>query len=407
MPGISEVITFMLALQGFGVDADPKAPTADAVLAYAVEDADVVLHVDVAAIGPRNYKVLAALPDDPLVKANADLLAMAKKIKANVEGVRGMSKAVTGLDPITDISSVTLFVDLVPDADPVMMAVARGRFPADFVKKLSSVAGGTAGTVDGRATLEVDAKTFIGTTKDGVLIVGPKTWVTPRIDNDWKKPARKKGSSWATIAKQLDSKPFLLAAAKLDDKAATWAAKQAGENFAADLIRGHELAIVALHRDGVAFHWKDRTKAGLDRVAMLTDGAIELTRAMHIAPRGFAKIALAAVDSYKGKDKDADALIAHKADIVKIVDAYTGDGKFKVSIAKDAKARTLTMRATGKSLSEVVPTAALVPLVVIGLLTEERAAPPPPPPPATTPAKPAKPIKPRPSGGVPTPPKKK
>jgi hypothetical protein len=395
MPGISEVITFMLALQGFGIDANPKAPSADAVLAYAVEDADVVLHVDVTAIGPRNYKALVALPDDPLVKANPDLLAMVKKVKANVEGVRGMSKAVTGLDPVNDLSSVTVFLDVVPDKEPTFLVVARGKIPSDFVKKLSTVSGGTTGDIDGRATVEVDAQTFVGTTKDGVLIVGPKSWVTPRVDDDWKKPARKKGSAWAAIAQRLDDKPFALAALKLDDKTAKWAAKEADEPFLADLITGHELAVLALHSDGVTFQWKDKTKAGLDRVAMLSDGVVEMTRAMHVAPRGFAKIFLAAIDSYKGKDKDADELIKHKGDILKLVEAYTGDGKFKVAVDKDAKAKSLTVRATGKSLSDVVPAAALLPAMGFLVFSRESSSSVQAMPPATAvPAKPAKPVTP-------------
>jgi hypothetical protein len=394
MPGISEVITFMLALQGFGIDANPKAPAADAVLAYAVEDADVVLHVDVTAIGPRNYKALIALPDDPLVKANPDLLAMVKKVKANVEGVRGMSKAVTGLDPVNDLSSVTVFLDVVPDKEPTFLVVARGKIPADFVKKLSSVAGGTAGDIDGRATIEVDPQTFVGTTKDGVLIVGPKAWVTPRVDDDWKKPARKKGSAWASIAQRLDDKPFALAALKLDDKTAKWAAKEADEPFLADLITGHDLAVLALHSDGVTFQWKDKTKAGLDRVAMLSDGVVEMTRAMHVAPRGFVKMFLAAIDSYKGKDKEADELIKHKADILKLVEAYTGDGKFKVAVDKDAKAKSLTVRATGKSLSDVVPAAALLPAMGFLVFSRESASSVSMPPPTAVPAKPARPVQP-------------
>ena len=137
---------------------------------------------------------------------------------------------------------------------------------------------------------------------------------------------------------------------------------------------------------------------------MLTDGFLDLTRAMHIAPRGFAKIVGAAIDSYKGKDKDADALIAHKAELLKVVDSYTGDGKFKVKVEKDAKGHAVTVRATGKSLSDVVPAAALVPVVLLGIMEAEAASAPPPPP---AKAQPAKPVKPRSTGGVTKPPAKK
>ena len=367
MPGILEVISFMLAFGGVGVDANSKAPSADAVLAYAVDDADAVVQLDVAAVGPRNYKVLVGLADDPAVKASPEMLGMAKQIKANLEGVRGMAKSFAGIDPVNDITSVTVFVDLGPDGKTHQMAVARGTFPADFVKKLSGVAGGTAGTIDGRATLEMDPETFLGTAKDGALIVGPKAWVTPRVDDDWKPAKRAKGSAWAMIAKELDDKPFFMVAAKMDEKTAAGAAKEIGDNFAGDLVAGHEVAIIGLHHDGLSIVWKDRTKAGMERVAQLADGTVELMRAAQIAPRGFVKIVLAALDSYKGKDKELDVLIAHKDDLAKLVEQYTGDGNFKVKSDKDGKARTFTLRATGKTLSDVVPVAMLVPAIGAGM----------------------------------------
>ena len=60
------------------------------------------------------------------------------------------------------------------------------------------MAGGQTTDVDGRATLEVDAKTFLGTTKDGVLIVRAEGVGDPaRRQRLEEAPARKKGSAWA------------------------------------------------------------------------------------------------------------------------------------------------------------------------------------------------------------------
>lgn len=402
MQGFLELVTLMLALSGFGVDANKKAPSADTVLAYTVDEADLVAYVDVVAVGPRNHKVLVGLPDDPTVKASPEALALAKKLKTNVEGVRGMAKAVAGLDPVNDITSVTLYVDLAPGAAPQQMAVARGTFPVDFLEKVAAVAGGTTGAIDGRTTLELDASRFLGMTRDGTLIVGPKAWVEPRVDDDWKAPKRKKGSAWAAIAKRLDARPFLLIAAKLDEASASELAKEAGEPFVSDLITGGELAILALHTDGVAFHWKDRSEDGLDRVALATEGLIELTRAAHVAPRGVAKIAVAVLGSYQGMNKDVDALIARKDDLLDVIEEYTGDGKFKVSFDTDNKARTLTVRATGKSLSDVIPAAVFIPAGAFLFLAAGEAAPPPPAKPQAKPAaKPTpKPVAPRKDGGV-------
>jgi hypothetical protein len=410
MQGLLEVITLMLALGGFGVDANPKAPTADAVLAYAAEEADLVVHLDVAAVGPRNYKVLVGLPDHPTVKANRELLQVARAVKANVEGVRSMAKLATGLDPIEDITSVTLFVDLVPGQPPRQLAVARGKIPADFVEKLAKTSGQRTRTIDGRAALEMDPTRFLGTGQDGALLVGSKAWVEPRLRNGWKPPARKKGSPWATIAQRLDAKPFLLVAARLDDKAEADLAKQAGDNFIADLIESHELAILALHSDGVTFHWQDEKREGLDRMVLLTEGLVELTRAAHVAPRGLAKIVVASLDSYRGRSKELDALIARKADILRLVNEYSGDGQFKVQVDKNSRTRTLTVRATGRTLAEVVPAVMFVPAIAgFYLFVEQKEAASQPrqvPPPRKPAPPPRKPVPPRQGGGVKGPVKK-
>ncbi|HET9989640.1 MAG TPA: hypothetical protein VFQ65_14005, partial [Kofleriaceae bacterium] len=117
----------------------------------------------------------------------------------------------------------------------------------------------------------------------------------------------------------------------------------------------------------------DSTAAGLEQMAQLSDGVVDVLRAAQIAPRGFAKIAIAALDSYKGLNKQVDALLAHKSDLNKLVTAYTGDGQFKSKIDKDAKTMRLNVRLTGKSLSEVVPVGVVVPMAAIGFLVGGRA----------------------------------
>jgi hypothetical protein len=97
--------------------------------------------------------------------------------------------------------------------------------------------------------------------------------------------------------------------------------------------------------------------------------------AANIAPGGFAKIAHGALDSYKGINKQIDAVIARKGDIMKLVDNFTGDGNFKTTINKDPKTMKLTVRAQGKTLSEVFPAGALVPFAAIGLLVSRSAEP--------------------------------
>ena len=63
--GIIEVITLLMGLSGLSVQNNPKAPTADVALEYAVADADIVAHFDAASVIPGNYKVLTELFNMP------------------------------------------------------------------------------------------------------------------------------------------------------------------------------------------------------------------------------------------------------------------------------------------------------------------------------------------------------
>jgi len=152
--------------------------------------------------------------------------------------------------------------------------------------------------------------------------------------------------------------------------------KELGVGFVADLVTSHELAILSLQHDGLSFTWKGPDQEHLERIALAVDGALDLMRAGHLAPRGMAKLLVAALDSYAGASPELDEVIAHKDDLMTIIDGYSGDGKFKAEVKKDAKTRTITVRASGKKLSDVVPVAFLVPAVVAGFLfSEEEAAP--------------------------------
>src|SRR5665647_446704 len=112
--GIVEVITLLLGMSGFGLQSNPKAPTADQSLQYAMPDADVVVHFDAASVVPGNYKVLQNLPNQPQIKASPELAKMVRQALGEVEGARGLAKGATGIDLVTDISDATIFLQFVP-----------------------------------------------------------------------------------------------------------------------------------------------------------------------------------------------------------------------------------------------------------------------------------------------------
>src|SRR5689334_6451142 len=123
---IHEVIVLALALGGFGVEANPKAPSADVVLQYAVDDADVVAYVDAVPLIPGNYTALKKLADDPSVKANATLRDAVSHAVTEVETWRATVRTFVGVDLTTDLSNVALFARLT--SPPEVLLVARGKF---------------------------------------------------------------------------------------------------------------------------------------------------------------------------------------------------------------------------------------------------------------------------------------
>lgn len=379
--GIVEVITLLLGMSGFGLQTNPKAPTAEQSLQYAMPDADVVVHFDAASVVPGNYKVLQNLPNQPQIKASPDLAKMVRQAIGEVEGARGIAKGATGIDLVTDISDATIFLQIVPQQDPTFVAVVHGKFSSATVDKISKMTRGTLTKVGGGVMTEKPNEPAIGVTKDGTMIAGTANLVRDRLGDAWKSPARATGSNLAFAAEVLGAKPIYAMVFTMSPTARKAALAKMGpdKNFATDLVVRHKAASFSVFVDGIGWTWVDSTKAGMESMAMMSEGSLELLRAMQIAPRGFAKMAMGAIDSYKGRDKQIDELIRRKGDVMKIVETYTGDGNFKTKLDRDAKANKLTVRATGKSLSEVVPAGFFIPAGVIGWLTVAKGTEPPPP----------------------------
>lgn len=379
--GIVEVITLLLGMSGFGLQTNPKAPTPDQSLQYALPDADVIVHFDAAAVVPGNYKVLQNLPNQPQIKASPELAKLVRQAIGEVEGARGIAKGASGVDLVTDVSDATVFLQLMPQQDPNFIAVVHGRFSTTTIDKIAKMSKAPVTKIGGGAMMERGNEPAVGVTKDGVLIAGTASLVRDRLGDTWKSPARAPGSNLAFAAEVLGAKPIYAVVVTMSPSARRQAitSMNSDKNFVTDMIDRHKAASFSVFADGIGWTWVDSTKAGMDAMAMMSEGTLELLRAMQIAPRGFAKIALGAIDSYRGKDKKIDELIRHKGDVMKIIESYTGDGNFKTKIDKDPKTNKLTVRATGKSLSEVVPAGFFIPAGVIGWLTVRMNAAPPPP----------------------------
>jgi hypothetical protein len=132
-----------------------------------------------------------------------------------------------------------------------------------------------------------------------------------------------------------------------------------------DLLIGQESSAFAVSWNGVWWSYTARSPAGCQRALLATDGVIQLTRAGHLALRGVSRVGLALVDSYAAEPGVAE-IVAHKQDLLRIVDGWSGDGTFVVTVDRQAAARGVTARLRGKSLAEVLPLAGLA---VIGALS--------------------------------------
>jgi hypothetical protein len=375
--GIVEIITLLLGLAGFGLTPNPKPATSDQALYYAIPEADVVVHLDVASIVPGNYKNLLALPKQPQIKSSPELLKAVSKVVAEVEGARGAAKAATGIDITTDITDATAFVSFVPGADPAFVVVVRGKLDVGMIDKIAGMSGKQATVVGGGKMIDMGGKEpSIGITKDGVLLAGTPRLVKDRLNPGWKAPQKAAGANLAYAAQTIDGKPVFSISVALSNVARKEVLAKLGpkKNLITDLAQRHKSWSFSVYQDGVGWSWVDSNKAGLDQFAQMSEGWVDLMRAAQIAPRGIAKILLAAIDSYKGQDRQIDEVIKRKADIWKIVETYTGDGNFKVAVNKDPIKNRLDVRCTGKSLSEVLPAGLVGPGMALFLLTGRSAA---------------------------------
>jgi hypothetical protein len=395
MFGIYEVIALALALGGFGVQNNPKAPSADVVLEYAVEDADAIAYVDAVPLIPGNYSALKKLPDAPEIKGSAVLKDVVGKAIAEVEGARGALKTAVGVDLTTDLSNVVVFAKL--STPPELLIVARGKFPTDMPTKIGKMMGGKSEKIgDAEAVALGGPIEIVAVNKGGVLFAGSRALITARLDAKWKSPARAKGSLLAEAAKILGDKPVYMAAVSMSSGRLVKLV-ESGSKTRAKLIERFEMVAGAVYHNGIGWMVKDKDADGHARSAMASDGVIDLMRAAHLAPRGIVKVLMSVLDDVGANEPELAELKKHKDDVMKLLEQFTGDGKFKVKTDADKKNFRLSVRASGKQLSDVVPVGFILPMMWLGYSTSNDKTP------ASTMVK--QPITTKSTGGIKTPPK--
>jgi len=265
-----------------------------------------------------------------------------------------MLKGTHGFDPVTDVKWVAAWVT-VPDAgEPDVLVVVRGNLPADAVDKIAGATGMSAKKVGaGRAVAVHEGKQLVGIAADGTLIAGSAALVTQRLSAKWK-PTK----ATPRLAALLDGKPFLALVSTPSNRAIRRISKELSDPddaLARDMFSAHTFAALAFAHDGLWWTWTDRTARGFNRASLASDGVIELMRAGHLGTRGMVRVALAALGSFAGADPAVAAIDRNQATILRIVEAFTGDGTFQVQVDKSAATRTVSVHAWDKELARVIP----------------------------------------------------
>jgi hypothetical protein len=251
-----------------------------------------------------------------------------------------------------------------------VLVVVRGRFAADLVERIARTTSANVTTVADSSVVTTPDGAMMLAMKNQELLVGSPGWIRSRLEKTWSAAKAKPGSLRTSTTELFKDKPFFVLASRPSQEAVHRLLRELGtsENVAVDMIGGHELATVVLTQNSMGWRWTARDTGGYKRAVMVSEGAVDLFRASHFAARGMAKLVLASLRSYAGKSPEIKAVVSHEADLMKLVAQFTGDGKFQADIKKQPKQRTVTVKATGKKISDVAPLAGLVPVFgVVGL----------------------------------------
>lgn len=341
MQELVQLVAMLSSLSDFGVAANPKAAPPAELMRYGMDDADVFFYFDVEAIVPRNYGAFVALQGKPALKDAPELRAELSRVIEQAEQARAGVVAASGIDPVTSVKSIAVWMKI-DGAQPVAVVAVRGTFRA-----------GTAETLARHASGRVQ----VAMAPNGQLLAATPGLLDARLAKGWKRTSRDE-------APALAGKPFL----------ALFASPSAG---AKELVRRNQdddtraaaapvLAMIdaslSLRHDGVSWTYQGADRDAFEIAALASDGIIHLMRSAHLFGRGAARLILAGLRAHGGHDPGIAAVLAHEKELLRLVDAWTGDGRFVAVIERKPARNTVMVRATGRSLSHVLPLAGILPV---------------------------------------------
>jgi len=278
------------------------------------------------------------------------------------------------------------------------MAV-RGVFPTSWLDSLAHLSGSPF-EVDGQKAAMV-GDVAVARTRDGQVLVGTRALVEERLKKGWKAPAGKAGSAPAEVKSALGERPlFTVLFAPGSAARQLITARAADEPALADIVAGLSQVRFSVLRNGVSWRYVASDKNGYQAALLASEGLLDLMRASHLFGRAIARLVLSGVRTHARSQPKLQAIVAREKELLHLVDQLTGDGKFAASVSRGAAKNTVTVKATGRTLSQVVPIAGVIPLAAagafFGLAARKEATAPAPESPASAPA-----VAPAPIGGRP------
>ena len=356
-----EVIALLFGMSGFGIHNNPHPPTPDQVLEYGVADADVAAYIDAASLIPGNYEVLTHLAEQPEVRSSPEVAQAVKELVSQIEAPRTMMKAMTGIDPVHDIYDAAMFVHAVPHRSADVIVAVRGRFTPQLLDKIAALRGGSPIQAGDASYVRLDDDHALAITHDGVLLAGATGLVTARLAHDWHPPVHHADTTLGYLGEEIAQHAvFAVVITPGKDARRDVLAALPPQGLAHDLAARARMVRFAVFHDGIGWSWLDRDRRGLQDMTEMSEGLVDLLHAAQVAPAGFIKIALGALDSYRG-DKELAPLLRMKPQLERLIAELASDGPFKAQVTPNPGTLRLDVRLTGKHVGFMLPAVLLAP----------------------------------------------
>ncbi len=353
-----QLVSVLFSLSDFGIAQHAKAPSAAEVSKYGVEDADVFLFVDLEPMVAKNYRAFVALRDKKEIQAIPELRAGIDRAVSEAEAGREQAKKMFGVDPVTDLKSIAVWVKL-GAGEPTGVVAMRGAFPPTWLDSAGQLASGQKFEVDGQKAVQV-GDAAVARMRDGQVVFGTRALVEERLRKGWKAPAGKAAGA-AEVRTALGERPlFTVVFAPGPAGRQLMTARAADDPGLRDIVGSLSQVRFSLLPRGVSWRYVATDKDGFQAAVLASEGLLDLMRASHLFARALGRLILSGIRTHARNEPKLAAIVAREKELLALLESVTGDGRFAASVQKNAGKNMVTVKATGRTLSQVVPAAGVL-----------------------------------------------